>query len=380
LFALVGVAEAAILPFIPILLWDRGLSAAQIGVALAIAALAGFVATPLWGYVGDRLLGAERTLAVSAVAAALASAPLALADSFAGLTLAVVAVTAARCPMASLTDAIALERLGDARADYGRLRLWMSVGWAIAACVWGLLLQTGSLDLLPLVYGGSAAVVAIASLLVGGRSALHERAARGSRRAMVRDLATFLASLLLLFAAFSATFSFVNVRIDELGGGLFVIGVAAALQAVAEVPVMRATPWLSTVIGHRVLYVAGAAFLAIAFAAWGFLQDPLPIALVKLVVGIGFALAYVGSVVIVDDLVPPGLRGTGQGLARAVCFGLAPILGSLAGGAIYDFAGPRTLFLASSGAAVVAGACTWAIAARGVRRGQVAVAAGHEVS
>jgi PPP family 3-phenylpropionic acid transporter len=133
-------------------------------------------------------------------------------------------------------------------------------------------------------------------------------------------------------------------------------------------------------LGHRVLYVGGAVFLAIAFAAWGFLRDPLPIALVKLVAGVGFALAYVGSVMIVDDLVPPALRGTGQGLARAVCFGLAPILGSLAGGAVYDFAGPRALFVASAVAAVVAGACVWAVAARGVRRADVAVAAGHEVS
>ena len=45
---------------------------------------------------------------------------------------------------------------------------------------------------------------------------------------------------LVLFAAYSATFSFVAIRIDELGGGLFVIGVAAGLQAVAETPVMRA--------------------------------------------------------------------------------------------------------------------------------------------
>ena len=51
LFTLVGVAEAAILPFLPIVLRDRGLSAAEIGVVLAVAALAGFVATPLEGRV-----------------------------------------------------------------------------------------------------------------------------------------------------------------------------------------------------------------------------------------------------------------------------------------------------------------------------------------
>jgi MFS family permease len=379
LFAVVGVAEAAILPFLPIVLHERGLSAAEVGAALALASLSGFVATPLWGYAGDRRLGPERTLVVAAVTAAVAVVPLAFAHGFLALAASVVAVTAARSSLMSLADAIVLERLGsDARGDYGRVRLWMSVGWAVAACAWGFALQVASLDLLPGLYAVSALVAAAVAATVAGPRVARVRAARGSRRAMVRRLATFLVSLLVLFTAFSATFSFVAIRMDDLGGGLFVIGVAAALQAVAEVPVMRATPWFARLVGDRVLYVAGTAFFAAAFAAWAFLGDPVSIAAVKLVAGVGFGLAYVGSVVIVDDLVPEALRGTGQGLAKAVSFGLAPIAGSLAGGAVYDLAGPRTLFLACAGAAVVAGGAVSAIAVRDRGRARVAVAAGHE--
>ena len=78
LFTLVGVAEAAILPFLPIVLQDRGLSAVEIGVVLAVAALAGFVSTPLWGHVADGRLGAEHALVVASVAAAFAVVPLVL--------------------------------------------------------------------------------------------------------------------------------------------------------------------------------------------------------------------------------------------------------------------------------------------------------------
>jgi PPP family 3-phenylpropionic acid transporter len=379
LFVLVGVTEAALLPFLAIVLLERGLSAAEIGVSLSLASLAGVVASPLWGSVADRRLGSERTLVVASLAAAILAAPLAFVDSFLGVTVAVVAVTAARSSMASLTDAIALEHLGGAaRADYGRVRLWLSLGWAVAACVWGLVLQTGTIELLPAIYAAAAVTVAVSAYTLSGGRALHERAPRGARRAMLRRLAAFLASLFLLFAAFSATFSFVAIRMDELGGGLFVIGVAAALQAVAEVPVMRATPRLLRRLSHRALYVAGALFLAVAFGAWAFLDDPVSIALVKLVAGIGFALAYVGSVVIVDDLVPASLRSTGQGLAKAVAFGLSPIAGSIVGGAVYEYAGPRALFLASAVAAVVAGAAVWATAARGLRRAEVGALAGSE--
>jgi MFS family permease len=365
LFTLVGIAEASILPFLPIVLQDRGLSAAEIGVVLSVAALAGFVSTPLWGHAADGRLGAEHALVVASVAAAVAAMPLALAHSLLALTIVVVLITAARSAMASLTDAIALEHLGDDRAQYGRVRLWLSLGWAISACVWGLALQWGSLGWLPWIYVACVVLVAFAAYAVGGGRTLHDRSPAGTRRAMLIALAPFLVSLLLLFAAFNATFSFISLRIRDLGGGLFVVGAATALQALAEAPVMRITPRLNRVLGHRALYVVGSLFFIVSFVAWAFLDDPLAIALVKLVAGIGFALVYVGSVLLVDDLVPAALRGTGQGLAKAVTFGLSPILGSLAGGAIYDYAGPRALFLACAGAALVAAGSVSVIAARG---------------
>jgi MFS family permease len=85
------------------------------------------------------------------------------------------------------------------------------------------------------------------------------------------------------------------------------------------------------------------------------MSDPATIALVRVIVGIGFAFVYVGSVVIVDDLVPSEFRATGQGLAKAVAFGLAPVVGALGGGLMYQTVGPRALFEAAAGLAAIAG-------------------------
>jgi MFS family permease len=79
----------------------------------------------------------------------------------------------------------------------------------------------------------------------------------------------------------------------------------------------------------------------------------------RLVSGVGFGLAYVGSVLMVDDLVPPHLRATGQAAAKAVAFGLAPILGSLGGGLVYGYFGPAPFFLAAAAVTTAAAAVTY---------------------
>ena len=64
LFCLLGFAESALVPFLPLLLDDRGLSVQAIGAVLALNAAVGFAAGPLWGYLADSMLGRERTLAL----------------------------------------------------------------------------------------------------------------------------------------------------------------------------------------------------------------------------------------------------------------------------------------------------------------------------
>jgi PPP family 3-phenylpropionic acid transporter len=366
-------SEATMLPFFPLLLSKRGLDAAAIGAVLAAMALASFLSNPAWGYLADRRLGAVRAIVASAGGAALLSLLLLARTGDAGLIAAAVVLAAWRAPLASLLDAIALERLppGD-RGEYGRLRLWMSVGWAFAVLVWGAVLQAGTLELIPVLYAGMSVTVALGARYGMGRDDRHRGLALGEERhprmGLSLALLAFLASIALANAAFAATWNFLALRIVDLGGAAFLVGLGASLQAAAEVPVMRAIPVLGRRISQRGLYVTGCAIYAVVFVVWGFMSDPVWISIVKLVVGVGFALTYVGSVVIVDDLVADRFRATGQGLAKAVGSGLAPVAGTFAGGALYEFAGARTMFLVAGGAAGAAAALAWAAAARGRRR------------
>jgi len=206
------------------------------------------------------------------------------------------------------------------------------------------------------------------------RRNVHVSEGLPGRRRVPRALIAFLAGLFLVNAAYAATWNFLALRILDVGGGAFLVGLGASLQAAAEVPVMRATPRLARRVGQRGLFVIGCAIYSAVFLTWGFLSDAASISALRLVAGVGFALTYIGSVVIVDDLVPERSRATGQAWAKGISFGLAPVAGTLIGGLLYEFAGARTMFVVSSAVAASAAGLAWAAAAR-ARTSRAALAA-----
>ena len=128
---------------------------------------------------------------------------------------------------------------------------------------------------------------------------------------------------------------------------------------------MAWTPRLARRLRPGTVFAAGAVVYVGVFAVWALAATPETLAALRLVSGVGFGLTYVATVLAADELVPPHLRATGQAATKAVAFGLAPIAGSLGGGAVYGAFGPTPFFLTA--AAVTAAAALlarWAEAAR----------------
>src|SRR5260370_22493764 len=72
-YILMGVADGTLLPFVPLLLFDRGLSAPVIGAVLAASSLTSLVAGLGWAYLADRKLRPEQIVVGASAAAAIAA-------------------------------------------------------------------------------------------------------------------------------------------------------------------------------------------------------------------------------------------------------------------------------------------------------------------
>jgi len=110
LFCLVGFAEAAFVPFLPLLLRDRGLDAQAIGAALALMAGVGFASGPVWGYLADRAFGRERVFAFCLAGTVGGAVLLGFSRSTIAVLLAGSLLWLFRSPVLPLADALALDR------------------------------------------------------------------------------------------------------------------------------------------------------------------------------------------------------------------------------------------------------------------------------
>ena len=311
LYVLLGTEVASFIPFFALLLRDRGLRPDRIGLVLAAMSISGLLASTLLAHAADVVWGRLAALRATAMLAAGMALLLNVVGSEMAATLfAAIGLSICWAPIVPLSDAIALQHLGTGRRQaYGQIRLWMSIGFSLAALAFGGLYAWVGLEGMPIAFGIALLVFALWTIIADLPSSppLRDRndpkiwALGALFRSAPRLFAVLLASLLVAIGV-NATLTFVPLRIGGLGGGPVLVGLAMALAAAVEVPVMAFSARLVRRIGLKGCFVLAALQYAIAFLAISILSSPAAITVVFATDGIGFALLYVSMVIAVDAL------------------------------------------------------------------------------
>lgn len=184
----------------------------------------------------------------------------------------------------------------------------------------------------------------------------------GGMRASARLIASpvlllFLLGLLVASVGEHATWRYVGLRILEQGGGAFLVGLAAALPALLEIPIFGGSRRWAGRLGLRHLFVVGALLASLLALLIGLAPEAWMVTLLRTIDGIPYALRYIGMVLIIGALLPRRFHALGQSLAWLVGMGVAPIIADIVGGLVYDRYGGTAVFaiaavLISLGAAI----------------------------
>lgn len=356
-------ATGIYMPYISLHLQNTGLSGVEIGTVLGLVPVIGFAAPLFWG----RISRGGKELAVLSLVLAGGAAALLLLLPVHGLlpalcAMAVVAFFINAAP--PLLDGFTVRLVQAAGGQYGRYRLWGSIGYGlgglVAAGLTGLLAMQSLFVASMLVLGAGSIMAYRAN---NRNSAFGDEApAQGAAALPQPDGGLFSVRFVLFLAVtcllqISNTFygSFYGIYIQDMGAGGGWIGLAVVLSSLFELPFF----YYASAIIRRTGPLGALCFAASMYAVRWFLMGAFPhwntALLTQTLHGVTFCLFYAAAVEYISSNVHPGRRTEGLAAFTAACT-LAGLAGNILNGMIYDNAGLIPLLYVSAGAAATAAA------------------------
>jgi PPP family 3-phenylpropionic acid transporter len=356
-FSVGGLLQA----FWPVWLTSRGLDSVQLGLLFLGGQWIRVGAILSYGHIADRFGVARPMIVVLAIAGTVVIGAFALAHGFVALLLLSMGFALAGPPQTPLTDGLAIRHAAVKSFDYGRVRLWGSVGYIAAVLAGGAVLRALGVDAIYLgVLAGCAATALIATQLQAPTITQH--GTPPPPRAMLRLLGNPAFWIFMIAAGASQVshavyYGFATLNWQLAGIDDRVIGLLWGEGVVAEV--------LLVAFARRVLARIGVTGLLALAGAGGMLRwtgialttDLVLLFGLQILHALTFGAAHLASMHFMQRAVPERVMSSAQSLYYALPLGIGMGLAmSLSGVLFRDYAGHAYLAMTVLSAVTLGGA------------------------
>lgn len=343
-FSFIGVFS----PYFGLYLHGIGLSPREISFLLSLTLAMRLFGPFLWGRIVDR--GMPRLLAIRLTllgsVAALSAYP--VADGFAGILLATLAWAFFWNGNLPVVESLAFDCLRERTAQYGRIRMWGSLGFIVAVLALGHLL-----DSLP-----AEAVLQACWLITLGMLALSlalpDPARAGSPEsgssAMLKTpvVAATLAAGFAMAAAHGALNLLLSVHLSQHAYSRTAIGGLWSLAVVAEIAVFMLMPRIDRKFSARTILIGCFSAAVLRFAMIGWWVDWAPAAVFSQGLhALTFGAHHAVSMAAINRWFTGTNRVRGQVLYASI-YGAGGLVGSLVSGHVWEEMGSAWAYSASS--------------------------------
>ena len=266
----------------------------------------------------------------------------------------------------SLADALTVNAVPS--RDYGRVRVLTSLSFGVSTIAAGFLYDMTGYD------AAFVLLVVFAFVMASRRPVSRHRAGRPGRAARAAHtsspgrllgsagVAVRVAPRLgggavrgeLLRIGIISGFTYLPLRLGELGGPPSDVALSAGVSASSEIPAMLVAAVVARRVGLRGMFVGSALLYAAAIASWIILENPRLIIGTRVLTGVAFAWVIVAVVLTIARLLPAELQATGQSLYQTIAFGVGAIVANIVGGLLYGAFGHTAVFGLGAALAMIA--------------------------
>jgi len=344
------------IPYFNLYLYHLGMTSFQIGIVTALIPLVRVFSPPFWGYLTDRYDGRGRLGTALWIISTIIFSLLFFTESFFQVALVITAFTFFWSPTLPVAEASAMELARKRGIDYGRMRLWGTVGFIglswltgiildkvhISAVLWGLLL---------LLVANIFVSTGIPAAKNGGP---HISLKNLSSQILRREALIFLFIAMLMLVSHSTYYGFFSIYLESLGYSRSMIGILWALGPLGEVLVMFFSGRIMKKFGTVRVLAFSLLMAIIRWTLYAFAWSVPFLVFGQLLHAFTFGTFHIASVRYVEKLFPDSMRNTAQALYSSAAYGMGLVLGTVACGLLYDRVGAPVLFFLSALVSMVA--------------------------
>ena len=360
-YAAIFLAVGIHLPFWPAWLEYRGLDAAEISLILAVGVWIRAFANPLIAHFADRSGAHKRIIIISAGGGIVTYALFGIADGFWALFVVNVLASAMFMALIPLGENLASRASVEHGFDYGRVRLWGSITFILAAYAGGWVVErSGDSAILWMIIAAMAAAF-IAGFSLPERPARDRPDVRFPAFVLLRQkpFLVFIVAVSLLQSSHAVLYVFGTIHWrasglpDDVIGALWAEGVIAEiiLFAFSGAVVARVSP-------IRLMWIAAVA----GMVRWGILANTADIGVLfatQWLHGLTFGAAHLAAMHHLLRTVPEHMSASAQSLYSGLAVGVVMGLATLITGGLYARFGGGAFYamIAMSAAGGLAAIC-----------------------
>jgi PPP family 3-phenylpropionic acid transporter len=364
MFGVSYLALGALVPFLALVLQQRGVTGWVLTAALGALPLSRLVFGPVWSVLADRYQAPTRMVRIGGALSVVGALLLLAVPPGWMVIIAMLVLSIGRAPAGPVLDGLTLKSLAN-RAEYGRVRRWGSVGFMVGAVGVGWLVDNTRIG--PIEVAAVATLIFwVLSMRMPSADAMERVEILPALKALLSDrfVRWMIPAAALHFAPHVGNTSFIAVHIDGLGHAAMWTGLAIAAGVTLEVLLMGRSAGLLERFGpERMLLLS----MLVAIPRWALMTvvtDPVAIVLVNTLHGISFGLFWISAVALMSARAPAEVATSAQGLLALAVGGFGSSLGVMGASWISTTWDTHTMYFAATGSGILGLVC----AAMAVRR------------
>ncbi|WP_243291076.1 MFS transporter [Bacillus sp. FJAT-47783] len=330
----------SLFPLLSVYLKDVvGLTGSQIGIVMSISPVVMIIVQPIWGIISDATRKPVQIIVCSLLLGAVFGIVYSLLGNYYYIILIATLLAIVQSAIVPLSDSVAINYVQRTNViEYGSIRLWGAVGFAVSALIVGWLSEAFHLKVIFYSFSIVLLIAAIFALQLPRESDSLQVSIRNGLAELkkIPQYFLFLSCTFLILGPILANNIYFGIFVNELGAGLAGVGLAFLLGAGSEAPFMKAVSRFIAKLGiHKVLILA-ALVSTLRWALYIF-EPPLFVVYATIITqGFSIGLFIPAALQYVQEITPKSVGATAISIYSAIGNGLGNWFCTFIGGVILE--------------------------------------------